>query len=62
MIYKAHEIKNWVVSASTVDGYWIPARPMSVASVQALICRCKAAWYVLIGRYDALDWQEEKHG
>lgn len=52
--YTANQIKNWDVSCSP---YWLPARPKNYR-VDGVFMRLKLAWRVLIGRYDALDWQE----
>jgi hypothetical protein len=52
MEYKANEIKNWDCNAN-VKGKWILARPVQIYSFTR---RLKLAWYVFIGKYDALDW------
>ena len=57
-IYSAREIKNWEVSTSTKTGNYIPARPEPFYGIR-LFHNIKIAWYVLIGKYDALNWEED---
>ena len=57
MIYTAQKIREWDVEKETGNGWkFIPARPETFWSFG----RFKTAWLVLIGRYDALDWQQTK--
>lgn len=35
---------------------WLPARPYALDGLAGLKRRLKAAWGVVTGRYDALDW------
>lgn len=56
-VFTAREIKMCDVSMSCVDGQRRPARwlksPLTLA-------RWRLAWGVLIGHYDALDWELDK--
>lgn len=56
MKYKASTIKKWG-SDALINGRWIPARPIN-HKYESCIRRVKHAWGVLIGRYDALDWED----
>jgi hypothetical protein len=52
MKYTAATIQNW--DCDFDDGTrWIPARPMQYWSFKRIV----VAFYVLIGKYDALDWE-----
>jgi hypothetical protein len=53
MIYTPQEIKRWDVDSSGDGKTWMPARPITFWNFG----RFKTAWFVLIGKYDALDWQ-----
>lgn len=55
-IYTAKEIKQWNCDAE-IKGEWIPARPYLSLK---LISRLKAAYGVLTGKYDALNWQDNQ--
>ena len=39
------------------DGKWIPARPLSCDGFHPFK-NIKISFYVLIGKYDVLDWEE----
>jgi len=52
--YTADEIKNWNVQKGPD---WKPARPLNHV-FDGLVRRVKLAWGVLVGRYDALDWED----
>lgn len=54
MKYTATQIRQWDVSRGDADGNWRPARPITYWKFR----RFKLAWLVLIGQYDALDWEE----
>ena len=56
MIYTAKEIKHWEADCSVDGKVWLPARPVTLWSFE----RVKLAWLVLIGKLDALDWQESE--
>ena len=57
-VYKARYIKNWDADTpSSEDGPWIPARPYYEWDV---VDRVRAAWNVLTGKYDALDWEDKR--
>jgi hypothetical protein len=58
-VYTAQEIQNWDASTNTKDGNWIPARPLPFYGWR-LFHNIKLALAVLIGKYDALDWEEDK--
>ena len=54
MLYTAKAIRKWNVDHEiTPGGTWAPARPLTYWSLR----RIRIAWGVLIGRYDALDWE-----
>jgi len=57
MIYKANDLRRWNVEHE-IGGRWLPARPLQFWMMFPLR-RIKAAWRVLIGRYDALDWEDQ---
>lgn len=57
MKWTAKAIKNWDVETQTSDGRWIPARPYAVN--EPLLTKIKDAWMVLIGKYGALDWEDD---
>ena len=60
--YKAFDIKRWNSDSKVIVGQldvWIPARPTNYR-VDGLWSRLKQAWFVLIGKYDALDWEEDR--
>lgn len=56
MKYTATEIKHWDM-AQGPD--WRPCRPMNHIC-DSIVTRIRHAFGVLIGRYDALDWQEKE--
>jgi hypothetical protein len=56
-VFTAREIKMTDVSMSCKDGERRPARWLKSPMVFA---RWRLAWKVLIGRYDALDWELDK--
>ena len=57
--HKVSEIKGWSVSRETKSGCWIPARPLA-CSWLGLRRRLFLVWGVFTGRYDVLDWEEER--
>ena len=57
--YTAKEIVNNDTDVETKHHEWIPARPENY-KFDNLMTRLKHAWYVIIGKYDVLDWQDEK--
>jgi len=57
MIYKADTIRKWDIDVNYGDGRWIPGRPLGRGSI---FQRLKVAWKVLIGKYDALDWEDKE--
>lgn len=52
----AREIRQWDCDVKTEIG-WLPARPVNY-KVDSMLERLKFAWGVLIGKYDALDWEQ----
>ena len=57
-IHTPAQINNWSVSRQTKTGSYIPARSYG-HNLWPLKWRWIVAWNVLIGKLDALDWQEE---
>ena len=64
MKHRAIQIKEWseekeiVTSKKGVpEGRWVPARAINY-KLDRWRDRIKWAWGVLIGRYDALDWEK----
>ncbi|MDY6957858.1 MAG: hypothetical protein SVK08_01740 [Halobacteriota archaeon] len=57
-IYSAQQIREWDTDRESDCHGWIPARPMSRYGVN-LIWRLQLAWYVFIGKADALGWQDQ---
>ena len=51
--YRAIDIKQWDTEIKHKSGVYIPARPNFPYNLK---CRLVAAWGVLTGKYDALDW------
>ena len=46
-------LHNLIDSQTEINGKWVPARPRAVKSIGR---RFKLAWWVLIGKADALTW------
>lgn len=57
MKYTARQIKNWDVDTER-NGKCVPARPLN-HKYESWKSRIKNAFLVLIGKYDALDWEME---
>lgn len=56
MVYTAYELKKWSCDTPDKDNVrWIPARPITY---WRMFERIKMAWFVLVGRFDALDWED----
>lgn len=55
MIYNADSLRKDWPQAWLKDGRWVLARPLS----GPFVWRLKAAWGVLVGRYDALKWTDQ---
>lgn len=53
--YTAHEIKNWDMARGPD---WKPLRPINHIC-HGIAKRLKLAFGVLVGRYDALDWEDQ---
>lgn len=51
MLYAVQELQRWDVQQELFKGYWVPARP-----VWSTLGRWKHAWWVLIGKCDAVWW------
>lgn len=58
MIWTAEELTKWSDRTLTKCGEWKPARPIN-HKFESRRSRIKAAFLVLAGRCDALDWEEE---
>lgn len=54
--HTATSIKNWDVQSSSDGKSWKPARCIN-HQYDSMWLRIKLAWGVLIGKYDALDWE-----
>ena len=59
-IYTAHAIKNWKTQVEVKKGIWIPARP--IGGGFSFLWRFKLAYDVFTGRFDVLNWQDNKNG
>lgn len=57
VVYTPLAIKEWNTKSSTNEGIWKPARPLENKNVGSILKRITAAYKVLIGKYDALDWE-----
>lgn len=57
--YKANEIMLWRVMRYDDEGRHVPARSLD-HKADWLWHRIKWAWGVITGRYDVLDWDENK--
>ena len=60
-VYTARELKDWNTDDEVFPGLWTPARPISKPGLN-LIRRVLIAWNVLIGKFDAVAWYNEKDG
>ncbi len=58
MKYTASQIKQWDVQRRSFDSGWKPARSIN-HTCESWISRIRNAYGVLIGKYDALDWEEK---
>lgn len=54
--YTATQIKRWDVECE-VDNKWVPCRCIN-HKFDSVVDRIMWAWGVLVGKYDALDWDE----
>lgn len=61
MKYTAQQIKKWNVGVGMPGGRIIPARSLNY-TVESWCSRIRNAWGVLIGKYDALDWEDGGNG
>ena len=60
-VYSAIEIKQWATSEEYAPGKLAPSRPMPYSvSIEKIIRSIKIAFKVLIGQYDALNWEGDK--
>lgn len=57
-IWTASELKEFSVSTMHKSGRWVPSRPIPFYGVQVLK-NIKLAYCVFIGKYDALDWEDD---
>lgn len=44
-------------TAALINGRWVTCRPLATPRGPWLLRRFRLAWRVLIGRYDALEWE-----
>jgi len=58
-VWTALQIQKWDASTSTKNRGYIPTRPLPWYGPK-LFHNIKIAYYVFIGKYDALDWEEDK--
>lgn len=54
MLFSVQDIISWSTQTKMPYGSWVPARPVWTA-----MSRWKHAWWVLIGRCDAIWWPED---
>lgn len=57
-VYTAKVIKQWDCNIESEDG-WIPARPVG-HNLFPFMFRFYLAWLVLVGKFDAIDWEDKK--
>ena len=55
IVYSASEIATWPTSEEFHPNLWRPARPCPITGLR-LKMRLRIAWWVFIGKYDALSW------
>jgi len=55
IIFKADEIKKWDVERRK-DEKWVACRPLPFYGLR-LFHNLKIAFFVLIGKYDVLEWE-----
>ncbi len=59
--YSAIEIKQWTTEEEYSPGKWAPSRPEPYSfSFPMLYRSIKIAFKVLIGKYDALNWNGDR--
>lgn len=51
-VVTAYQLKHWD-SGTAINGAWTPARPIGRGG---FFRRCKIAWKVFTGKYDAVKW------
>jgi len=56
-VYTASELAAWRTAKQCAPGKWRPSRPLPFYGLR-LIRSFRLAWRVLVGRYDALDWED----
>ena len=57
VVYSASEIVNWHIAEEYEPNKWRPARCCGFWSLRHIRQQFVIAWRVLIGRYDALNWE-----
>ncbi len=60
-LYKAKELTRWSEDREAIINdkkVWIPARAYYFSGLN-IMQRLMYSWGVFIGKYDAIDWQEE---
>lgn len=58
-IWRAIELRKWDAFTKDERGNYIPARPLPWYGLR-LFKNLKIAYYVFIGKYDALYWEDKK--
>ena len=56
-IYTPSQLQNWSIGMELSDGTYVPGRPIAWELSIFHPRRWRIAWKVLIGHYDALDWE-----
>jgi len=56
-LYWTRELKEWPVDTTTQYGVTYMPRPLGLESF-SLRRRLRLAWFVFIGKYDAVRWSE----
>ena len=60
LVYSPTEIKQWDGDEEYAPGKWAPARPCGFSGLQYFKMRCRIAWRVFVGKYDALNWNGDR--
>lgn len=63
LIYSPHEIRQWSTDAEVRPGVWRPARPCGFTHWRCCWrMHLRIVWGVLVGKYDALNWDADCNG
>jgi len=57
-LYSAKELAEWELHKKVKGGFWVPARPDNY-KFDSWKARIFQAWNVLLGRFDAVIWEDE---